>query len=238
MIELRVLGSLDLRGAGGETLLSVLAQPKRVALLTYLAVPSPHGFQRRDKLLGLFWAERDPEHARAALRTALYFLRQSLGEEVLVSCGDEEVGLAEAAVWCDAVAFEAALDAGEPEKALELYRGDLLEGFYVSEAPEFEKWLESERSRLRSRAAEAAWRLAAEEEGKGNGVEAAHWARRAAALTPDDESALRRLVELLGRLGDLGGAVREYEAFAKRLKEELDLEPSREMQALIASIRE
>jgi serine/threonine-protein kinase len=50
MFEFRVLGSLDLKGPEGQTLLSVLAQPKRVALLAYLAVASPSGFQRRDKL--------------------------------------------------------------------------------------------------------------------------------------------------------------------------------------------
>lgn len=151
MIEFRVLGSLDLRGPGGETLLAVLAQPKRVALLAYLAVATPRGFHRRDKLLGLFWPERDQEHGRSALRKALYFLRQSLGEEMLVSRGDEEVGLAEGEVWCDAVAFEEALEGGDPGKALELYGGDLLEGFYISEAPEFERWLAAERQRLAGR---------------------------------------------------------------------------------------
>ena len=98
MIEFRVLGALDLKGPNGETLLSVLAQPKRVALLAYLAVASPNGFHRRDKLLGLFWAESDQEHGRAALRKALYFLRQSLGDEVVVNRGDEEVGLADKAL--------------------------------------------------------------------------------------------------------------------------------------------
>jgi DNA-binding SARP family transcriptional activator len=102
MFEFRVLGSLDLKGPNGETLLSVLAQPKRVALLAYLTVASPNGFHRRDKLLALFWPESDQEHGRAALRKALYFLRQSLGDEVVVNRGDEEVGLAEGAVWCDA----------------------------------------------------------------------------------------------------------------------------------------
>ena len=126
MIEFHLLGSVNLKGPEG-TLRSVLAQPKRVALLAYLAVATPNGFHRRDKLLGLFWPESDQEHGRAALRKALYFLRQSLGEEVIVSRGDEEIGLAEGGLWCDAVAFEEALEAGDPEEALELYRGDLLD---------------------------------------------------------------------------------------------------------------
>ncbi|UCC49209.1 MAG: hypothetical protein JSV41_03235, partial [Gemmatimonadota bacterium] len=220
MIEFRVLGSLDLREPGGDTLLSVLAQPKRVALLAYLAVATPHGYHRRDKLLGLFWPERDQEHGRSALRKALYFLRQSLGEEVVVGRGDEEVGLAAEDVWCDAVAFEEALEAGDPEKALELYRGDLLEGFFISEAPEFERWLESQRARLRGRAGEAAWALAAREESAGNGFEAGRWGRTAVGYSPEDEGAFRRLLELLDRMGDRAGALREYEAFARRLKEE------------------
>jgi hypothetical protein len=41
MIELRLLGSVDLKGSEGETLLSALAQPKRMALLAYLAAKRP-----------------------------------------------------------------------------------------------------------------------------------------------------------------------------------------------------
>jgi len=48
MIELRLLSSLHLKGSEGKTLRSVLAQPKRVALLAYLAVARPDGFHRRD----------------------------------------------------------------------------------------------------------------------------------------------------------------------------------------------
>jgi len=238
VIELNVLGSVDLRGSSGETLLSVLAQPKRAALLAYLAVAAPRGFSRRDKLIGLFWPERDAEHARSALRTALHFLRHSLDEEVVVGRGDQEVGLAEGALWCDAVAFEEALDRGELEKALELYRGDLLDGFFISEAPEFERWLEGERKRLRIRATQAAWTLAEREERAGNGVEAVYWARRAAGFAPDDEGALRRLIELLDRVGDRAGALREYQVLERRLRQDYELEPSAETQALIALIQE
>jgi len=46
------------------------------------------------------------------------------------------------------------------ERALELYRGGFLEGVHVSEAPEFERWVDQEREHLRRRATEAAQTLA------------------------------------------------------------------------------
>ena len=237
MIELRTLGRLDLRDSEGREVRSILSPTKRFALLAYLAVAVPRGFHRRDILLALFWPELDQEHARRALRQALYLIRRSMADAVVVSRGDEEIGLDWDAFWCDAAAFEAMLDEGQPEDALEVYRGDLLEGFHLSGCAEFERWLDDEQSRLRKRAAQAAWSLAEREEQAGNAVQAGHWARRGVTLSPGDETALRRLVELLDRLGDRAGAVREYEAFARRLAEEYELEPSAETRELIEAIR-
>jgi DNA-binding SARP family transcriptional activator len=90
MIELRLLGSLSLTNSAREELPSVLRQPKRLALLAYLAAATPRGFHRRDTLLALFWPERDAEHARAALSDSLYALRRALGDGVILRRGDEE----------------------------------------------------------------------------------------------------------------------------------------------------
>lgn len=236
MIELRTLGAVDLRGADGRELRSILASPKRFALLACLALQSPSGFQRRDTLRGLFWPEPDQDHARNSLRNALSILRRGLGNGVLVSRGDE-VGLEETRLWCDVVALEGLLDAGELEPGLALYRGDLLEGFFITGAPDFERWLEARRTGLRERAARAAWELAERQEAEGNSVSAAHWARRAAALAPYDEEGLRRLVELLERLRDRSGAIAAYDAFAQRLASDLQLEPTAETRALIEAVR-
>ncbi|MDH4349435.1 MAG: hypothetical protein OEW17_11560, partial [Gemmatimonadota bacterium] len=134
-LQLRVLGPLELSGSGGVELKRVLQQPKRLGLLTYLVLRSPQRFHRRDSLLALFWPDLDTEHARAALRRSLYFLRQEAGDGVLVGRGDEEIGVAPDGCSCDAVQFEAAANAGDDAAALGLYRGDLLEGFYVQGAP-------------------------------------------------------------------------------------------------------
>jgi serine/threonine-protein kinase len=237
VIELRLLGSLDLRGPDGRQLNSLLAQPKRIAILAYLCAATPRGYHRRDKLLGLFWPESDSEHARASLRNAIHVLRRSLGQETIVARGDDELGVDFAGLRCDVVDFDEALKAERGEEALELYRGDLLEGFFLSELPGFEQWLEGERSHLRAEAARAAQFAAERHDALRNVTTAVGLARRAVELAGHDERTLRRLIELLDRLGDRAGAVRAYETFAERLATEYAAEPSAETKALIAHVR-
>jgi adenylate cyclase len=237
MIELRTLGGLELTSADNNAAGSVLAQPRRAALLCYLALASPRGFHRRDTLFALFWPEDDVEQARHALRQSIYFLRRALGTKTIVSRGDEELAIAPEQVRCDAWAFEAAIDQRRPAEALALYRGELLAGFHISAAPEFERWLDEERTRLRQRAGEAAWALAAAREGAGDAAGAAEAGRRAVALAFTDETAICRLVLLLDRLGDRTAALRTYEAFARQLQQEYELEPSEQTRSLVASIR-
>ncbi len=238
MIRFHTLGVLDLRGPDGLELRSVLQQPKRLGLLAYLAIASPHRFHRRDSLLALFWPELDQEHARAALRRALYFLRAELGPAVVIGRGDDEVEVPEAALWCDATALDLALDRGDAGAALGLYRGPLLDGLYVAGASaDYQDWLDRERARLRERAAGAARSLVASSETDGRLTEAAQWARRQLELSPDDESALRRLLGLLDRIGDRSAALRVYDQFVCRMAEEFELEPSAETSALVDGIR-
>jgi adenylate cyclase len=236
-IRFFALGPAVLKGPGDAETASFLQRPKLVALFTYLAAATPHGLQRRDALLGLLWADLDQERARAALRQSLYYLRQFLGEGAVATRGDEEVGLAPERVWCDVTAFEEALEQGAREAALDLYRGDLLEGLLLPGALEFARWLEQRREALRRRAREAAWELAREAHAAANVAAAAHWTRQALRLARDDEGLLRQAIALLDRIGDHAGAVREYDAFAQRLREDLNIEPAPETRALVDEVR-
>src|SRR5215210_8356174 len=119
MIRLRTFGALDLRGSNGEELRAVLDQPKRAALLVYLALATPRRPHRRDTLLALFWPEQDTEHARNALNQAVYFIRGWLGADTLVSNRDG-LHLEGKDFWCDGMAFEEALEAGRSVDAIEL----------------------------------------------------------------------------------------------------------------------
>ena len=236
MIQLRVFGSIELTDSAGRDLEGLRRRPKRAALLAYLAV-TPGPFQRRDRLLSVFWPELDAAHGRAALSQALHLLRGALGEAAIVTRGDDEIALSGEAIWCDSRAFERALDEGRATEALALYRGDLLDGFFIDDVPDFERWLDRERDRYRQLASRAAW-LAAEESARaGDAVEAARLARRAADLLPADEAVTRRLMQFLRELGDRAAALRVYEAFASQLASEFEVEPSAATQALAAAIR-
>lgn len=238
MSRLRVLGAVDLQGESGSTLDEVLAQPKRVGLLAYLALARPHGYQRTDPLLALFWPDLDTSHARAALRQSMYFLRRHLGPGALLTRGrGEEVSVA-SDLWCDAVAFETALGEERHEDALELYRGPLLDGFHVTGAgEEFEHWLDGERRRLELEAKQAALDLSRAAERDDDLDGALRWARRALALEPLDEEAARRLIGLLDRHGDRAGALRAYEELVARIDLELGVPPASETERLAARIR-
>ena len=237
MIELRLLGTVDLRAAGNSSPPLILAHQKRLALLAYLAAARPFGLHRRDSLVALLWPESDHEHARASLRKTLHGLRQDIGADALVSNGDEAIGIGESLLWCDVRAFDEALRTGRPTNALSIYRGDFLPGFFLSDAPEFDRWVEKERKELQGRAVRAAWTAAEEASNAGNAVACMAWSRRALQLTPDDEPGTRRLITLLDRAGDRAGAIRAFEQFERFLAEELGVGPSPETVALISGIR-
>src|SRR5216117_295570 len=202
MIRFHSLGTLDLRDSQGRALSAVLRRPKLIALLGYLAAARPFGFHRRDSLLALLWPELDNAHARNALRQALHTLREALGYEVVLARGEEELEVSEESIWSDVRSFAAALELGQAERALELYRGELLAGLHVSDAPEFERWLDQERDVVRRRACEAARLLCDRQVAAGNPAAAARWARRLTEVSPFDETAVRRLIDGLDRMGD------------------------------------
>lgn len=226
VIQLRLLGPLELGTADGRALHSLLCQPKRLGLLAFLALSTRRGYCRRASLLALFWPELDSNHARRALNQAFYVLRQELGKEVLSLRGDDEVRANPEQLWCDAASFDALLESGQPAEALALYRGEFLSGFYVAGCPEFERWIEAERFRFSRRAVESATRLAQGEQHARNPVGAVHWLREASRLAPYEEPLQRQLLQALDDLGDRPGAIREFAAFKERLAKELELEPS------------
>lgn len=237
MYRFNTLGKLEIVGLSAAEAGAILAQPKRVALLLYLALEQPSGWQRRDTLLGLLWGDLDESRARNALSQALHHLRRGLGADALPGTGVDLVRVDSARLPCDAVVFEALAREGKQAEALELYQGELAPGLHVVDAPEFSQWLDLERRRLNDLAFQAAAGVAGVREVAGDLSRAIEVLRRATGFRPEDEGTVRRLMQLLDQSGDRASALRTYEQFANRLRSELEIEPSPETQALARDLR-
>ncbi|HEU4883908.1 MAG TPA: hypothetical protein VFT45_16735, partial [Longimicrobium sp.] len=145
MFHLDVLGAPVLRGPSGPVT-GRAAYKRRIALLAILAIARrrPVG---RERLIGLLWPETASDTARHTLSESLYVLRKELGEGAFLAVGDD-LALSPDAVCTDVSAFEEALEERRLEDAVAAYGGPFMDGFYVSDAPEFEHWVDAERDRL------------------------------------------------------------------------------------------
>jgi serine/threonine-protein kinase len=237
VLRLITLGRLQLLRDGPPNE-SIHLQPKRLALLAFLALAAGDGCQQRDTLLALFWPRSDREHSRRCLRQALFHLRNELGDGVILNRGRDGVTLASGRLWCDATAVGLALLQHRRREALDLYAGDFLPGLFVDrEGTELDAWVEQTRRRLRSAVAACAWELAEEEERRQRIASALELAHRARGLSPDDVQGLRRHMALLARAGDSAAALGAYADFSRRLRREYDAEPSPESLALATTLK-
>ena len=144
LLTFRLLGGLEVRAADGR---DVTPPGRKIrALLACLALP-PGSAWPREQLIALLWGDREAEQARGSMREALAKLRRWLGEPSPLQASRESLALDPRVISIDAVEFDDLLKAGELERASELYRGELLQGFGLAEAG-FEDWLIVERTRL------------------------------------------------------------------------------------------
>ena len=233
-IRLNVLGPVWVGRPGDNT--PLLTQPRRVAVLVYLTLARPRGLHARDTLISMFWPESDEASGRHALRNALHAIRQSVGDSVIATAGDGLVGVDARHVACDALNVESLVADSDLTTALDQYRGELLRGFHVSNAPDFERWLDAERMRLHELVVSAAWSLVDDCRQRGAMDNAFNAARRAVELSPDDEGGLCRLLELARHVRDRSVALRAYDDFAARQRREFDAEPSANTRRLVRSL--
>lgn len=236
-VHLRMLGSTELRRDGNE-LNAFLAGSKRLGLLAYLVIARPRGFQRRDTLLPLFWPERGQKNARNALSNMLYQIRQELGKNVITNRGAEEIGVQRDRLSCDVIAFEEAFDQGNQKRAVDLYRGDLLSGFYIPHAaPAFDDWLAQARERLQRRYQNALETLATDAEERGASHEAVTWWRKRVRKDAHNSRAVRRLMEALLATGNRAQALQAAEVHSRHLQDEIGVPPEESMREFVEQVR-
>jgi hypothetical protein len=140
-------------------------------------------------------------------------------------------------VEADVMEFSRAITAGDPARAIALYRGPFLDGFYLPGAPEFEVWVEQERARLAAEHAQALRKMAAEARDLGRQTAEIDLWRRLVSTDPLAERGVVALVRALLDAGDLAGALRQAKDYETRLREDLPGAPVPDVLALAGGLK-
>jgi serine/threonine-protein kinase len=232
--RLQTLGTLALRGPERHAPGADHAQNRRLALLAALATAGERG-RNRDQLLLFFWPDASQQRARHSLEQALYLIRRSVDPSVF--SGVNPLRLNPVVIGSDVQEFESAIAAGDLEAALELYAGPFLDGFYLPDSPEFEQWMEGERSRLEAAYARVLERLADAAEGSEDHAAAVRWWRRLADLDPLSSRPVLGLMRGLSNAGDHAAALRHARQHEELVQKELGIGAGPEVAALAEEIR-
>ncbi len=233
MLRLRTFGGLTL-ARGEEDLTGAVTQRRRLAILAALAVAGEQGLSR-DKLQALLWPESDATRARHVLNQLLYAQRRQVGLGGLFR-GQKTLRLNPDLIWTDVGTFEGALQGGALENAAAAYAGPFLDGFFLKDAPEFERWTEEQRARLARRHLGALSALAERAALSGDHTAAATWWRRALAADPYDSVVALGLVESLTAAGDRPGALREGLRHDALVRAELGVPADPRLRELLARL--
>ena len=235
MVHLRVLGGLTVTLSDGRSPNPTALQPRRLAVLAMLARASDRGVSR-EKLMAMLWPDADEEAARRGLTQALYALRGGLEAPELCE-GVQHLRLNLDVVQCDVLAFEQALSEGDLDRAAALHTGPFLDGFRITGAAEFDRWIEEERAAIAHRLEETLERLAQRDADRGNSVAAVKWWRRRAAGDPFNARVTVALMRALVASGDRAGAIAHARVYESLLLQELGAQPDADVVALAASLR-
>jgi DNA-binding SARP family transcriptional activator len=185
----------------------------------------------RSKLAGVLWLDSSGPRAASNLRTTLWRLGRA-GARIVQVLEDRVALSAEVAVDVTDLSDAALRLIESPDDpSLDRLR-DLVESTEL--LPDWdEDWIATDRERYRMLRLQALDRGAEALIERGETARALEAALAAVATDPLRESARRLLVRIHLAQGNLGEAFRAYEAYRKLLSEELGLDPSPEMEALV-----
>ncbi|WP_164884971.1 ATP-binding protein [Rubrivivax rivuli] len=224
---LRLWGVPEWQGAEGAVL--VFSAERRCQLLAVLALQAG-GWIERDRLAALLWPERGAADARRNLRKVVHDAH-ALAQAHRLEGLEAQPHALRWPVRSDVQAFRAQREQpAERAAALAWRRGPPLQGLDDPRNGAFTDWLQAERTRL-----EAAWRdtALAHAQAQADPGGRAEVARRLLDVDPLDEAAVTLLLQAEAAQGRLAELRAEYQRYARRLAQELGVEPAAALRALV-----
>jgi DNA-binding SARP family transcriptional activator len=231
---LTTLGGLSLAGTAG--LCTRLAPRKRaLALLTLAASSAKEGISR-DRAMALLWPEQDTASARNNLKQTVFGIRHALEAEVFDRTSPN-LRLQLGEITVDLHRFEHSVEVGAHEEAVGDYAGSFLDGFFLPNLVEFDRWVERVRQRLDLGYARALETLAVRARLRGDASAAIHWYRRLVEHDPVSTSSVLGIMLTLVAAGEPFEALKYYQQHVKLLRDEFDARPSPKIELAAERIR-
>ncbi len=221
-VEVRLLGRPRIWVADAEF---EPAADRRSALLYYLAHAG--GWVPREDLLFLFWPDFEEHKARANLRQLLVAVRETPYAEGL----EVEKTRVRFPVETDLERFQ---QRPATPSTFE-WPGPFLAGFRLSAAPEFEAWLELERTAWHERFRSA---ILSTPHLLGDPEAVAEHLDSWLSHSPLDEEVLRARLDLAARTGQRSNVLARFAAFEARLMAEFGTAPEPETLVLVEHLRD
>jgi LuxR family transcriptional regulator, maltose regulon positive regulatory protein len=239
-IKIRTLGSFSLAREDRPIVFKGKIPRKPLELLKLLVCAGENGLPTSavaDKL----WPNLEADAALNNVDTNVHRLRKVLGVETAIKSSDGRVAIDASQCWVDAWAFEHLANGDKPgikaddisrgTDALELYRGHFLND--EAEQP----WALAYREHLRTRIVPLVQRAGVALQKNGEAPVAAKLYVRALALDNLAEPLYRDLIHCLREQGETSEALKVYRRCREMLSIVLSIEPSKETQALAATLR-
>lgn len=209
----------------------VFSDDKRYRLLAYLACKAD--WVSREQLAFLFWDDTDNQSARKNLR---HLIGRIKNLDWLTGF-ETELEHLRWLVPSDVMDFKTAFEQSNWTAALGLYNGNLLMGFQEGDSPEFSAWLELERGAFKDRWHTAALGQARVFQDRNAFHEAIRVLEGLLERDPFDEEALDLLMRVASQSSQSEIALRSFEGFSRRLRQELNLPPPTHLEQLANSIK-
>ena len=234
MHTLTTLGGLSILGPGGAP--TGLAPRKRALALMALGASSAKEGISRDRAMGLLWPELDAASARNNLKQTVFAIRHTLGVDVF-DHATTNLRLDPRSITVDLHHYEHALAVGAHEDAAADYTGPFLDGFFLPNLSEFDRWVERVRQRLDLGYARALETLAVRSRLRGDVSAAVHWYRLLVEHDPVSTSCVLGLMSTLAAASEPFAALECYHQHVKLLREEFDAEPDAKIRLAVDAVR-
>jgi len=233
--RLIVLGGFSLAAADGAKL--VLPTRKDKLLLAFLALSAGRP-QSRERLAALLWGDRAEAQARDSLKQSLADLRQAFRQAGLepLRTDRESVTFEPTGIEVDALEFgRLATQTHAFDKAIALYRGDLIDGIDGG-GTAFEEWLRPERERLSALAVRVLEQCVLGSAASEADDETIRFGYLLLARDRLREPVYRALMRLYARKGERTESLKVYAACRAALKQDLGVAPDAKTEALYRDI--